>query len=95
MRKDLISIIIILVICIFIYLYDKLINSWSKWVDICVFNYYGQSWLLQGKMNSKTNSKKFKITKIGGHILQTPNCTISEYVLKDKGVFIDVTPANA
>jgi len=65
---------------------------WSKWVDISAFNYGGQSWLLQGKTNSKTNSKKFKITKIGGHILQTPCNVVSEEVLKSKGIFIDATP---
>ena len=34
---------------------------WSKWIDICVFNYGGCGYLLQMKV-SRTNRKKFTIS---------------------------------
>jgi hypothetical protein len=35
--------------------------SWSRWTDITTFSYASQAFLLQGKVNSRTNAKKFKI----------------------------------
>lgn len=39
--------------------------SWSKWVDIKVFNFGHEMFLLQGKVNSRSNAKKFRITGTG------------------------------
>jgi|LakMenEpi03Aug12_release.lakeMendotaPanAssembly.Ray.scaffolds.fasta_scaffold2760367_1 hypothetical protein len=38
--------------------------GWSRWTDITTFSYGYDSYLLQGKLNKRTNSKKFKITSI-------------------------------
>jgi len=38
--------------------------SWSKWSDISTFSYGYKSYLLQGRVNRKTNAKKFKVTPI-------------------------------
>lgn len=38
---------------------------WSNWIDICVFEYQGGSYLVQMKI-SRTNSKWFKTVRIGG-----------------------------
>lgn len=35
--------------------------SWSRWTDITTFSYAGEAFLLQGKVNSRTNAKKFKV----------------------------------
>ena len=35
-------------------------NNWSQWKDILVFSFATESFLLQGKVNRKTNRKKFK-----------------------------------
>lgn len=37
--------------------------SWSRWTDITTFA-FGGAYLLQGKVNSRTNAKKFKVTAI-------------------------------
>lgn len=37
--------------------------SWSKWADITTFPFAG-SYLLQGKVNKRTNAKKFRVTTI-------------------------------
>lgn len=37
--------------------------SWSRWTDIVTFSYAG-AYLLQGKVNSRTNAKKFKVIAI-------------------------------
>ena len=34
--------------------------SWSRWTDITTFA-FGGAYLLQGKVNSRTNAKKFNI----------------------------------
>ena len=36
--------------------------SWSKWTDISTFEYGDGGYLLQGKVNKRTNAKKFRIT---------------------------------
>lgn len=36
--------------------------SWSRWADIQTFSFGCSAYLLQGKVNSKTNAKKFKVT---------------------------------
>lgn len=38
--------------------------SWSRWTDICTFSYGRTACLLQGRVNKKTNAKKFKITEL-------------------------------
>lgn len=35
--------------------------SWSKWTDVMVFNFGGSAYLLQGQVNQRTNSKRFKV----------------------------------
>lgn len=36
--------------------------SWSRWTDISIFQYGNSSYLLQGKLNRRSNAKKFRIT---------------------------------
>lgn len=36
--------------------------SWSKWADITTFTFGSNAYLLQGKVNRRTNAKKFKVT---------------------------------
>jgi len=36
--------------------------SWSKWIDIDTFSFGGSACLLQGKVNTRTNAKKFRVT---------------------------------
>lgn len=38
--------------------------SWSRWTDIDTFYYDTHPYLLQGKVNKRSNAKKFKITAI-------------------------------
>ena len=38
--------------------------SWSRWTDIATFSYGSTACLLQGKCNSRTNAKRFKITTL-------------------------------
>jgi len=40
--------------------------SWSRWTDICTFSFGYSAYLLQGKVNSKTNAKKFKVISTKG-----------------------------
>ncbi len=35
--------------------------SWSRWTDIIVFTYGYNSYLLQGKVNKRTNAKVFQV----------------------------------
>lgn len=35
--------------------------SWSRWTDILTFSYSG-AYLLQGRVNSRSNAKQFRIT---------------------------------
>lgn len=37
--------------------------SWSKWVDIQTFSFVGNAYLLQGKVNTVSNAKKFRVVK--------------------------------
>ena len=37
--------------------------SWSRWTDIITFSYAG-AYLLQGKVNSRSNSKKFRVVQL-------------------------------
>jgi hypothetical protein len=39
--------------------------SWSKWTDINTFEFHGDPYLLQGKVNKVSNAKKFRVTRIG------------------------------
>lgn len=43
-----------------------LLLGWTKWHDILVFNWVGESYLLQGRRHKITNSKKFKIVRSRG-----------------------------
>ena len=38
--------------------------SWSRWADIETFNFGSTPYLLQGKVNSRSNAKKFRVTPI-------------------------------
>lgn len=38
--------------------------AWSKWVDICTFSFGSCAYLLQGKVNKNSNSKKFKVVPL-------------------------------
>ena len=40
--------------------------SWSRWTDILTFTYgmVSEPQLLQGKLNKRTNAKKFRITSL-------------------------------
>jgi len=38
--------------------------SWSKWVDISTFSFGSSAYLLQGKVNKNSNSKKFKVVPL-------------------------------
>jgi hypothetical protein len=42
--------------------------SWSRWADITTFSYGNEFYLLQGKVNSRNNSKKFKVIAIKNKI---------------------------
>jgi hypothetical protein len=36
--------------------------AWSRWADICTFSFGSNAYLLQGKVNRKSNAKKFRVT---------------------------------
>lgn len=60
--------------------------SWSKWCDIQTFMFGSTCYLLQGKLNKVTNSKKFKVTQLKQNF-QTANIgLISLEKLKDHGL---------
>lgn len=42
--------------------------SWSKWADICTFSFAYNAYLLQGKVNKRTNAKIFRVTAMKGMI---------------------------
>lgn len=44
--------------------------SWSRWTDITTFAFAG-SYLLQGKVNKRTNAKKFRVTTISSATMTT------------------------
>ena len=52
---------------------------WSNWVDVAVFGYGGDSYLIQMKVSRK-NKKKFRNTKLSGRFYQ-----LAEVSLKDVG----------
>ena len=52
---------------------------WSNWVDVAVFDYGSDSYLIQMKVSRK-NKKKFRNTKLSGRFYQ-----LAEVSLKDVG----------
>lgn len=38
--------------------------SWSRWTDISTFSYGDSAHLLQGKVNRRSNAKKFRVTNM-------------------------------
>lgn len=61
-------------------------SNWTTWEDILVFNFSTCSYLLQGKKNVKTNSKKFKVTKCGSdkfNAAETSNVTEEKLIEKN------------
>ena len=36
--------------------------SWSRWVDVDTFSFGSNAYLLQGKINKRSNAKKFRVT---------------------------------
>jgi len=47
--------------------------SWSAWVDICTFTWASNAYLLQGRVNRRTNEKRFKVTSTGSSIFTAAN----------------------
>ena len=52
---------------------------WSNWIDVAVYNFECTPFLLQMSV-SRTNSKKFKSTRMTGSIVyrQASTCTIGD-----------------
>lgn len=40
----------------------KMPFMWSKWIDITTFSFASAGYLLQGRVNSVSNAKQFRIT---------------------------------
>ena len=54
--------------------------SWSKWVDISTFSWGSEAYLLQGKVNRRTNAKRFLVTAISSRfkVADPRNVSIEE-----------------
>jgi hypothetical protein len=61
--------------------------SWSRWTDIKTFQYGYGGYLLQGRMNKKTNAKIFRITEMKHSFVTTE--TTCEIEQLDKCGLID------
>jgi len=63
--------------------------SWSRWTDIKTFQFAYGGYLLQGKVNKKTNAKKFRITEMKqSFVIAETTCEIETL---DKCGLIDST----
>jgi hypothetical protein len=47
--------------------------SWSAWADICTFTWLDNAYLLQGKVNRRTNEKRFMVTSTNQRIISPQN----------------------
>jgi hypothetical protein len=53
--------------------------AWSNWIDIKIVNdCYGQDYLIQYKLNSITNLRKFKRTKVCNQITRLELADITQ-----------------
>ena len=66
--------------------------SWSRWTDISTFDYAG-GYLLQGKVNKRTNAKKFKITEMR-QCWKVAKTSVSMDKLKENGLIDDKVKYN-
>lgn len=60
---------------------------WSDWIDVAVYDFYSQPWLIQMKVN-RFNAKKFKsVCLVGFKYRQTTSAVVGDLkqMSKEKG----------
>lgn len=60
--------------------------AWSRWCDICTFNFGYTPYLLQGKLNRRSNAKKFRVTAITNKIGVAYPGSVPISTLDEKGL---------
>ena len=60
--------------------------SWSRWTDIDTFSYTAEAYLLQGRVNYRTNSKQFKVTSMKNTFSLAHIGKLDIAILEDRGL---------
>ena len=69
-------------------LWERL-KAWARpgrWVDVCLFHYEGDAYLLQGRTNPTTGARTFTVRKAGG-LVANPGHSLTEARLAAAGMF--------